>query len=579
MASIYMLSNVRSFFHPLRFQPREMLKFFVSLFLVVNADKFTEEDKFVSWANKFLNWKTFRQIPSDFTDLKLDGGGPKIVNPAELADYKLEEKGEFVVFRRDDDDEGDFCFRGKCKETFSEVITRGKNPRLLNGPTLLRNDNRVLYRVLRNSTAHGVGVDLSADGRRWSKIAVFDDGVVRSDLFAVQVMDLKPFFTAFRITQGDEKRYLIEGRFSSVFRGWKGEFWRTSLDDIAFEGAWPRIRPFQVDREKTSMTFKWFEKENDDELLALAETTFLYLRSRPPLLPLFPLKKDAEEAVEIVKASSNSVEQLEDDVFCQLAARVPNKGDWPRVRMISLVAQPGSGAKWLNAMLGTTSGHSRKAVEFVVEHLRSEIGTTLFVQNHHQSMKRYRQPFEQEAPMRQGEVPRWRMLDIASFGGRGIVLIRNPYRAIVSYWNHIRAKHVAKANPALEEEVRTSRFSDFARNEARLWFEVAAEWIVLGSRVAVVHYEDLLKDDAVLRSEIKRLLEYFDIPYDESRLRCLNGKPAKFNGIKRPKSNFELTADHFREDVRATIDSYAQRLSLLLRQFGHKDLPMDKYDL
>ena len=30
----------------------------------------------------------------------------------------------------------------------------------------------------------------------------------------------------------------------------------------------------------------------------------------------------------------------------------------------------------------------------------------------------------------------WRMRHIKFFGGRGVVIVRNPYKALISYWNH-----------------------------------------------------------------------------------------------------------------------------------------------
>ena len=30
----------------------------------------------------------------------------------------------------------------------------------------------------------------------------------------------------------------------------------------------------------------------------------------------------------------------------------------------------------------------------------------------------------------------WRKRQINFFGGRGVVIVRNPYRALISYWNH-----------------------------------------------------------------------------------------------------------------------------------------------
>ena len=52
----------------------------------------------------------------------------------------------------------------------------------------------------------------------------------------------------------------------------------------------------------------------------------------------------------------------------------------------------------------------------------------------------------------------WRENHINTFGGRGILLIRNPYRAILSAWNHMgHLTHKGLIDP------RTFETSDFRK--------------------------------------------------------------------------------------------------------------------
>ena len=41
----------------------------------------------------------------------------------------------------------------------------------------------------------------------------------------------------------------------------------------------------------------------------------------------------------------------------------------------------------------------------------------------------------------------WRENHIKTFGGRGVLLIRNPYRAILSAWNHNSLNHTGLMDP------------------------------------------------------------------------------------------------------------------------------------
>ncbi len=58
----------------------------------------------------------------------------------------------------------------------------------------------------------------------------------------------------------------------------------------------------------------------------------------------------------------------------------------------------------------------------------------------------------------------WRLEHILRFGGRGLLLVRNPYDAVVSYWNHATAgEHVVLPN--MVEHLHTEDFKNFAMVE------------------------------------------------------------------------------------------------------------------
>ena len=61
----------------------------------------------------------------------------------------------------------------------------------------------------------------------------------------------------------------------------------------------------------------------------------------------------------------------------------------------------------------------------------------------------------------------WRMADLAAYGGRAVLLIRNPLRAILSYWNHARTLSSTDVNLKLEDDLQTLEFKTFMENEIR----------------------------------------------------------------------------------------------------------------
>ena len=42
---------------------------------------------------------------------------------------------------------------------------------------------------------------------------------------------------------------------------------------------------------------------------------------------------------------------------------------------------------------------------------------------------------------------------IASFGGRGVVVVRNPYKAILSYWNFFNTKSHTRSNTIISFDI------------------------------------------------------------------------------------------------------------------------------
>ncbi len=59
----------------------------------------------------------------------------------------------------------------------------------------------------------------------------------------------------------------------------------------------------------------------------------------------------------------------------------------------------------------------------------------------------------------------WRMRNVLAYSGRAILVIRDPFRAIVSYWNHIVTKTRLECSKQLLQEVRSDLFNRFFINE------------------------------------------------------------------------------------------------------------------
>ena len=62
----------------------------------------------------------------------------------------------------------------------------------------------------------------------------------------------------------------------------------------------------------------------------------------------------------------------------------------------------------------------------------------------------------------------WRENHIKSFGGRGVLLLRNPYRAILSAWNHRSMTHTGLLDPLTFQSSEFRKFVFFCINRYKL---------------------------------------------------------------------------------------------------------------
>jgi len=97
------------------------------------------------------------------------------------------------------------------------------------------------------------------------------------------------------------------------------------------------------------------------------------------------------------------------------------------------------------------------------------------------------------------------------FGYRGILLVRNPFDAMLSYWNYVHTKN-HKAHAPMD-----FNFVHFVKRGVEEWAGLIQTWVKKSSDLLLVQYEDLLEDP---RKELMRILNYLRVPVEEARLSC-----------------------------------------------------------
>ncbi|XP_068082080.1 uncharacterized protein [Anabrus simplex] len=240
--------------------------------------------------------------------------------------------------------------------------------------------------------------------------------------------------------------------------------------------------------------------------------------------------------------------------------------------MTALVSFPGSGNTWVRYLLETASGVFTGSVYtdrqiiikgFYGEAVPPDCGCTAVQKTHGFSLAGL-------VPIGVGQ----RAAEVKLFRGRGILLVRNPYEALLSYRNFLYGGHTGFAphNKFIGPE-----WERFASQLAVVWRDLAATWInyTRGREAMVLHFEMLRLDP---RHDLRRVLEYLGIAVDERRLTCvLNHVDGPF---RRPQSTQQLlfsSRDPFTNKLHEILDSVIHDLDEMLMKRGWGHMPVHLY--
>ena len=168
-----------------------------------------------------------------------------------------------------------------------------------------------------------------------------------------------------------------------------------------------------------------------------------------------------------------------------------------------------------------------------------------------------------------------RLENLVKFQGRGILMIRNPFRAMLSFFRHsIHGFHSGSeaSRDKSKENIGlfyTTRFAAYVQSHILKWRAVVEDWVTAGD-ILVVHYEDLVDDK---NAELERMLDYLKIKVDKRRLECL--KTADLTLFKRKTK--ALTHSPYSTSMANTVWSHIHAVDKLLVKMGHKGIPYHKY--
>jgi len=101
---------------------------------------------------------------------------------------------------------------------------------------------------------------------------------------------------------------------------------------------------------------------------------------------------------------------------------------------------------------------------------------------------------------------------------RVIVLVRNPYDAMDSYWNMCCTNTHTESVVEDVYERYTEKFRGLARSEIRTWMDFLRYWVIDDDRernrlpTLIVRYEDLILQPKIVMEEVMKFLLYGDTP-------------------------------------------------------------------
>ena len=75
----------------------------------------------------------------------------------------------------------------------------------------------------------------------------------------------------------------------------------------------------------------------------------------------------------------------------------------------------------------------------------------------------------------------------SELGGRGVLVIRNPYKSIISFYNFAKTGSQTKSVSA--EDLATEDFSQFVREGAERWLQLLQDWLLYSTDCYVILYE------------------------------------------------------------------------------------------
>ncbi|XP_063612783.1 sialate:O-sulfotransferase 1-like [Penaeus indicus] len=146
-----------------------------------------------------------------------------------------------------------------------------------------------------------------------------------------------------------------------------------------------------------------------------------------------------------------------------------------------------------------------------------------------------------------------------------ILLLRNPAKCIVSFYNFLRSPWKRRwFHNVSYESYFQERFVSFTNRQLLAWRKLAKDRLLYSRRILVIPYEELREDPM---AQVRRTLAFLGVPADEARLACLQ------NHLQGPGLGLQRQVDPYSPEQKRAIAEAIAYVSELLRKRDFPPLP------
>ncbi|XP_068220450.1 sialate:O-sulfotransferase 1-like [Palaemon carinicauda] len=147
-----------------------------------------------------------------------------------------------------------------------------------------------------------------------------------------------------------------------------------------------------------------------------------------------------------------------------------------------------------------------------------------------------------------------------------ILLIRNPAKSIVSYWNYNNNKKGKKRifYNVTATSYKKPAFRKFVKNAIGRWTKIASDRLEYSKKLLIVPYEYLLEDPI---AQVRRILKFLGVPEDRGRLECLS------RHTQGPALGLQRKVDPFTPDLKELMAERVREIQRLLKSRNMDRLP------